>query len=175
MAAVDQLYNANQANAQLLSIGPLFFILWAFRTSVKNIFGLISSTNPSYKTLLTTSVIYLQIDRQLQDFSRFLILSPRYLSLDSSGEISRNQAQMYGSLVYKIYKLNDLFDALRRILNSRFWRIDSAFAPNLSEEIQRLQESLSDILYPTLTLKQRMSLLQQINTQYDKLKTYLKE
>jgi hypothetical protein len=148
METIDQLFNANQVNLQLLAITPAILTILCIQKLSQGIMT-IAKTFSRGRAVASSSAVQVEIREAIREVERLLIL-PSELSDKTS---HNRRATEDGRLLSLLYRLQLLL-----VLHS------TSFSP---VEVKGFQQDLRDLLVPELDQKDsKLDLLDRIQRRY---------
>ena len=141
MQAIDELFNANQVNLQLLAVTPVVVGIFAIQIFGKAALTLV--TNSSRGRLVESrKAVYGSIRARLRNLERVIVMSPYY---ESSMPLSPAELGRYLCLLYRLQTI--------LALNSSHFD---------NQVLKHFQEDLRDLTTLTLGAKQRLTVVHSI-------------
>lgn len=217
MQAIDELFNANQVNLQLLAVTPAILLLFVIQISSKMVVSGIKSSSRG-KFIESTSAVYRDLRHGVRDLEKLLLfaISPSNdessshvnIPVSLSSHLSRDQLNKGMSLRSEAsfvskgstvaersaerdsYRVNDSSNRMISRITDNYdlneitygkmmsilHRLHSILVLNSSqfthESLRFLQEDLRDLTASSLTLSQRILLLERIVRSYPFLQNH---
>ena len=88
MQAIDELFNANQVNLQLLAVTPAFFSVMLLQQFSRFVIAGVKSSSRG-RFVESTSVVHRDLRSGMRELERLLVMSPGYTS--PTGEIGNTE------------------------------------------------------------------------------------
>jgi len=146
MQAIDDLFNANQVNMQLLAITPAVLSIFSLQIASRTLITALRATSRGRKVESSTA-IHKELREGLRNIERLLYLSDGFNS---------------GNKSIDVYTLGRLMSMLHRMHNTLVSH--SSFFE--SGVLMQLQEDLRDLILPHLSVKQRLAIVERIARAY---------
>eukprot|EP01031_Cornospumella_fuschlensis_P025539 gene25538-30835_t len=134
MQAIDELFNANQVNLQLLSVTPAILALLSFQSLFRMLTSAIKSASRG-KVVESLSSVHRELRAYMRDIERLL-------------NLEGGDSQVEGHLLAILYRVQSLL-----VVHSNSFDHGG---------YQQLQEDLRDLLLPSLTVQQRLLIVDRI-------------
>jgi len=159
MQAIDELFNANQVNLQLLAVTPAILAIFATQIFGRTVISAIKSSSRG-KALDTTAAVHRDLRSSMRELERALTLSPAYHS--SSEYIATNFTVDFSNETFGIEERGHLLSILFRVQ----WLLAVSSSNFESVHLKRLQEDLRDIATWSLSIQQRLCIIDRIYKAY---------
>jgi nuclear-control-of-ATPase protein 2 len=144
MQAIDDLFNANQVNLQLLAITPAVLSILSLQILSRTLLTALRATSRGRK-VESSAAVHMELREGLRTAERLLYLSDGF----DSGPVD---AATMGQLLSSLYRLQSTL-----VSHSSF------FDAHL---LRQLQEDLRDLSLPQLSAKQRLAIVERISRAY---------
>jgi len=146
MQAIDELFNANQVNLQLLAITPAVLSILSLQILSKTFIVALRATSRG-RVAESASAIHRDLRDCVRDVERSLSLSNRF----NDGDALLSSIQL-GKLLSALHRLQSIL-----VVNSTIFDY---------HVLMQLQEDLRDLALPSLTSRQRLMVVERINKGY---------
>lgn len=146
MQAIDELFNANQVNLQLLSVTPAVLVMLSLQILSRTLMAVVRATARG-RVVESASAVFRELRMNMRRIEQLLCLSDGYNQLNAV--MSEEELGQLMSILHRVQNL--------LVVNS------SQFDRHL---LKQLQEDLRDLVLPHLTTKQRLSIVERINRAY---------
>ena len=146
MQAIDELFNANQVNLQLLAVTPVILTFFFLQSFTRTVIAAMKSTSRG-RFIESTAVVHKHLRSAMRELERLLCMSQGNRGPD--GEITSSEL---GKLMSVLFRLHNTL-----VLNSAHFDEFS---------IRQLQEDLRDIAISGLTVGQRLAMVERVIRSY---------
>lgn len=176
MQAIDELFNANQVNLQLLAVSPAIMAIFALQVMGRLVTSLVkASTKGKGNMMESAGHVFREVKSHLRDMERILVNSDAYREVKFG---------RYSSVTANVNALNasssnegsgvsfppDLTPAEWGRLLSVLYRVHLLIMIHSgnfeAHNLQQLQEDLRDVTRPHLSVQQRLSVLERMHRHY---------
>jgi hypothetical protein len=142
MQAIDELFNANQVNLQLMAVTPAIFGLMFIQTIGRTTYNILKASSRG-RLMKSSSVVYASFRAVIKDIERLLVLSPNFSVTDQKVNVLSNVE--LGRLLSLLYRLHSLL-----LYNSSYLN---------TSQLRLLQDDLRELLIKDVTITQRLALI----------------
>lgn len=157
MQAIDELFNANQVNLQLLSVTPAILAVVSLQIISRTLIAAIRATSRG-RIVESSAAVHKELRDYMRQIERLVVLAENFDS-----EKATNHLQIDApSAELNIVELGKLLSTLFRIQNILVVNA-SHFDAGL---IKQLQEDLRELLLPQITARQQLAIIQRIYRAY---------
>lgn len=169
MQAIDELFNANQVNLQIMAITPAVLSVFLLQRASKMIISAIVSSSRG-KSIESSSVIYRDLRLGIRELEKlfYMTSSASVGSVESEDRIRNTDSIRNIELIQESKEFLDslTYGKMMSILH-RLHSILVLNSTQFTQEILRLlQEDLRDLSIPKLKISQRILLLERISRTY---------
>lgn len=142
MQAIDELFNANQVNLQLLAVTPAIMSLFFVQMISKGTLNIIKTSSRG-KLVESSKAVYANLRSSMRDIERLVAMSHDFKQ--PSQKMSKVQMGQFLSILYRIHNI-------LVFTGSHFE----------GQALKQFQEDLRDLLQPSLDASQRLVLVERI-------------
>lgn len=159
MQAIDDLFNANQVNLQLLAVTPAILALFSLQMVARTISSAIKSTARG-KVVEGISAVHRELRMLMREIERFLSFHDASEAEGGRKGFGRVERAVMGTEECRLQEagLGQLLSILHRI-QSLLVLHSASFDQHT---YQQLQEDLRDLVLPRLTVRQRLQIVDRI-------------
>eukprot|EP01038_Epipyxis_sp_PR26KG_P007397 gene7397-10082_t len=165
MQAIDELFNANQVNLQLLAVTPAILSIISLQVISKTIIAMIKSTSRG-RIVESISVIHRDLKNHLRELERILCVSVDYhndlINRQNYIYISNNNSSSSVDEWVTNHDMGKIMSILHRM--QTILTMNSASFELLA--LTQLQEDLRDLSIVQLSMKQRLLIIDRIIRSY---------
>lgn len=144
MQAIDDLFNANQVNLQLLAVTPVIMTILFMQTLGKTTFRVLKTSSRG-RMIESSKIVSSNLRAKVRELERIVIMS----SGSRSGKLSEVE---YGKFLSVLYSIHDLLIVNRSNFDSQM--------------LAQLQDDLRDLTTPTLDIKQHLTMIERLSRNY---------
>ena len=145
MQAIDDLFNANQVNLQLLAVTPVIMVIISLNTLSRAAFKIVRTTSKG-RLIESSKIISSNLREGVRNLERITIISAGVTQKGMMTDIE------FGEFISVLYNIQDLL-----VINK------SNFD---SQTLRQLQEDLRDLTMPSLNIQQRLRMIECLSRRY---------
>jgi nuclear control of ATPase protein 2 len=184
MQAIDELFNANQVNLQLLAVTPAILAIIAFQVLGRLVTAIVKASSRG-RGIESLAAVHRDIRHGLRDMERLLLMSSAFHDavqgehggLGRGSGASYSNSNSYSDGHHHLMSNHHLIDTSEQLSSAEYGQllsllhrlhlllmVHSGSFDTLS--LLQLQEDLRDITTPHLNVRQRLEVIERIHRQY---------
>lgn len=170
MQAIDELFNANQVNLQLLAVTPAILAVFGLQVMGRLVTTAVKATTKGGGTMMeSAAAVYRDVKLHLREIERVLVNSEAYrtvvVRVGGLGTATTAAAGLSTTLPPELSakEWGEILSILHRIHLLLMIHSGGTFEPHT---LQQLQEDLRDMVRPGLSVQQRLSIVERIHRHY---------
>jgi nuclear-control-of-ATPase protein 2 len=174
MQAIDELFNANQVNLQLLAVTPAILAVFGLQVMGRLVTTAVKATTKGGGTMMeSAAAVYRDVKLHLREIERVLVNSEAYRTVvvrvgglsTATTAATAAAAGLSTTLPPELSakEWGEILSILHRIHLLLMIHSGGTFE---SHTLQQLQEDLRDMVRPGLSVQQRLSIVERIHRHY---------